>query len=65
MGVDKISAKLLKAGRIAVVLLLTTLANTRLATGIFPDRLKEAQVTPLLSFKMIILMRKITDLSAF
>ena len=47
VGVDKLSVKLLKAGKSSLVTPITSLVNTTLATSIFPDRLKEAQVTPL------------------
>ena len=47
VGADKISAKLLKAGRESFTPLITSLVNNTLCTSIFPDRLKEAQVTPL------------------
>ena len=47
VGVDKISVKLLKAGKTSFVPLVTSLVNTTLDTSIFPDKLKEAQVTPL------------------
>ena len=47
VGVDKLSVKLLQAGKSSLVTPITSLVNTTLATSIFPDRLKEAQVTPL------------------
>ena len=47
VGVDKISVKLLKAGKTSFVPPVKSSVNTTLDTSIFPDKLKEAQVTPL------------------
>ena len=45
-GVDKISVKVLKLGGIHIQPHLTNLINSTISTCIFPDRLKQAQVTP-------------------
>jgi hypothetical protein len=42
-GVDKIFVKLMKLGKISLLSPITKIINS----GIFPNRLKEAQVTPL------------------
>lgn len=47
VGVDRLSVKLLKAGRESLVPFLTDIVNQSLKFSIFPDRLKESQVTPL------------------
>jgi hypothetical protein len=44
-GVDKISVKLMKLGKISPI---TKIINMSIDSGIFPNRPKEAQVTPLL-----------------
>lgn len=46
-GVDSISIKLLKLTKPSIVKPITNLINHSLVTSSFPDRLKEAQVTPL------------------
>ena len=46
-GPDGISSKFLKLVKPAVVMPLTNLINLSLTTGCFPDKLKEAQVTPI------------------
>ena len=48
VAADKISAKILKSDRESFTSFITSLVNNSLRTSIFPDRLKEAQVTPLL-----------------
>ena len=45
-GIDKISVKLLKLGSQSLVPFYTHFINKSIDTGIFPDRLKQAQVTP-------------------
>ena len=45
-GIDKISIKLLKLGSQSLVPFYTHFINNSIDTGIFPDRLKQAQVTP-------------------
>jgi len=47
-GVDKISVKLMKLGKISLLSPITKIINMSIDSGIFPNRLKEAQVTPLL-----------------
>ena len=46
-GVDKISVKLMKLGKISLLSPITKIINMSIDSGIFPNRLKEAQVTPL------------------
>lgn len=46
-GADGIPAKIVKASKSVVAPQLTSLINLTVDTGIFPDKLKEAQVTPL------------------
>ena len=46
-GVDGIPAKVVKHSKSIVAPQLTCLINLSIETGVFPDRLKEAQVTPL------------------
>ncbi|XP_053408956.1 uncharacterized protein LOC128559906 isoform X2 [Mercenaria mercenaria] len=46
-GVDKISAKILKLGKSSLVPFYTDLINLSIKSEIFPDRLKQAQVTPI------------------
>ena len=46
-GADGIPAKIVKASKSVVAPQLTSLINLTVDTGIFPDRLKESQVTPL------------------
>ena len=46
-GVDGIPAKIVKSGKSVIAPQVTTLVNITVDTGVFPDRLKEAQVTPL------------------
>ena len=46
-GLDKISSKLLKAAGSAIIESLTYLFNLVLNTGIFPDDMKLAKVTPI------------------
>ena len=46
-GVDKLSVKLMKFGKPSIVPAITKLVNFSIDTSIFPNRLKEAQVTPL------------------
>ena len=46
-GVDKISVKLMKLSKESIVTPITKIINISIETCIFPDRLKEAQVTPL------------------
>ena len=50
-GVDKISVKLLKLGKQSLAPFITDLINSTISTGTFPDRLKEAQVTPIFKKK--------------
>ena len=45
-GVDKISVKLMKLGKISLLLPITKIINMSIDSGIFPNRLNEAQVTP-------------------
>ena len=47
-GVDKISVKLMKLGKISLLSPITKIINMSIDSGIFPNRLKEAQVTPIL-----------------
>jgi hypothetical protein len=47
-GVDKISVKLMKLGKISLLSPITKIINLSIDSGIFPNRLKEAEVTPLL-----------------
>ena len=47
-GVDKISVKFIKLGKISLVSPITKIISMSIDSGIFPNRLKEAQVTPLL-----------------
>jgi hypothetical protein len=42
-----IPAKIVKASKSVIALQLSTLINITVDTGVFPDRLKKAQVTPL------------------
>ena len=46
-GVDKISVKLMKLGKISLLSPITKIINMSIDSGIFPNRLKEAQVTPI------------------
>lgn len=46
-GVDKISVKLIKCCKSAIVKPITSMINLSIETCSFPDRLKEAQVTPI------------------
>ena len=46
-GGDKISVKLLKLGKPALVTPITNLINSTISVNIFPNGLKKAQVTPL------------------
>ena len=46
-GADKISVKLLKLTKDALVPPITNIVNKSTISGVFPDKLKEAQVTPL------------------
>ena len=46
-GADKISVKLLKFGKQALIQPITNLVNFSISTSSFPDKLKLAQVTPL------------------
>ena len=50
-GVDKISVKLLKAGKEALVTPITKFVNKSIDSCIFPDQLKRAQVTPIFKKK--------------
>ena len=46
-GADGIPAKIVKAIKSVITPQLSTLINITADTGVFPDRLKKAQVTPL------------------
>ena len=46
-GLDKISSKLLKPAGNSIIELFTYLFNLVLSTGIFPDDMKLAKVTPI------------------
>ena len=46
-GADGIPAKIVKASKSVIAPQLSTLKNITVDTGVFPDRLKKAQVTPL------------------
>ena len=46
-GADGIPAKIVKASKSVIAPQLSTLINITVDTGVFPDRLKKAQVTPL------------------
>ena len=46
-GVDGIPAKIVKVSTSVIAPQLSTLINITVDTGVFPDRLKKAQVTPL------------------
>ena len=46
-GVDGIPAKIVKLSKSIMGPQITTLINTTIESGVFPDRLKEAQVTPI------------------
>ena len=50
-GLDKISSKLLKAAGSSTIESLTYLFNLVLNTGIFPDDMKLAKVTPIYKYK--------------
>ncbi len=50
-GVDKISVKLLKPGKEALVTHITKFVNKSIDSCIFPDQLKKAQVTPIFKKK--------------
>ena len=46
-GVDKVSVKLLKLGKPSLIAPITNMINSSIECGTFPNRLKEAQVSPL------------------
>jgi hypothetical protein len=46
-GTDDIPANIVKASRSVIAPQLSTLINITVDTGVFPDRLKKVQVTPL------------------
>ena len=46
-GADGIPAKIVKVSKSVIAPQLSTLINITVDTGVFPDRLKKAQVTPL------------------
>ena len=63
-GVDKISVKLMKLVKISLLSPITKIINMSIDSGIFPNRLKEAQVTPLLK-KNDPFLKVIIGLSAY